>query len=177
MKKLLVLSFLLLPTLAFAVSVKLTVRDVPATGAKRGAKLITMVDSRSLTAKDQILVSAPVSADGKKYAKSDKERFIALREKLILLGVLPYHTVLKYMDPTIDRQVEELTNWTKQVKDPLGTSAATGPADNQAQIAGGQLLEPETAPVITRKTVQTATSRAVGGFSKLTPPPPLTTAP
>jgi NADH-quinone oxidoreductase subunit M len=101
-----------------------------------------------------------------------RERLIGgvLLASAILLGVLPHHTVLKFMDPTIDRQVEELTNWTKQVKDPLGTSAATVPADNQARIASGQLLEPETAPVITRKTVETATSRAEAGFSELTPP-------
>ena len=88
MKKILVFSFLLLPTLAFAVSVKLTVRDLPATGAKKGTKLITMDDSRSLTAEEQILVSTHVSADGKKYAKSDKERFVPLIAKLLQLGVL-----------------------------------------------------------------------------------------
>jgi len=88
MKKLLVLSFLLLPTLAFAVSVKITVRDVYGKGPKKGSKSVTMVDSLSLTAEDQILLSASVSSDGKKYTKSDKQRFAALHAKLLQLGVL-----------------------------------------------------------------------------------------
>ena len=97
--KILVLSFLLLPTLAFAVSVELTVRDVPATGAKRGSKLITMVDSRSLTAKDQMLVSAYVRTDGKKYTKSDKQRFDELRGRLLILGVVLDERVIEtWMD-------------------------------------------------------------------------------
>ncbi len=36
----------------------------------------------------------------------------------ILLGVFPYHTVLRYMDATIDRQVDDLTEWTERVKHP-----------------------------------------------------------
>ena len=88
MKKLLFLSFLLLPTLAFAVSVKLTVRDVPPTGVKKGSKSITMVDSRAQTAEEQILFSAEVRADGKKYARVDKQQFEILRAKLLLLGVV-----------------------------------------------------------------------------------------
>jgi NADH-quinone oxidoreductase subunit M len=110
-----------------------------------------------------------------------------LRERLIggvllgcaiLFGVLPHHTVLKYMDPTIDRQVEELTNWTKQVKDPLGNSATKPEADEQAQTMGPVGNEPQTVSVANRKPVQTTTSRAAGGFAKLAPPPPpLTTAP
>ena len=88
MKKILVLWFLFLPTLAFAVSVKLTVRDLPATGVKKGSKLVAMVDSRSQTAEEQILFSAEVRADGKKYAKVDKQRFEALISKLLLLGIV-----------------------------------------------------------------------------------------
>jgi len=36
----------------------------------------------------------------------------------ILLGVFPYPTLLRYMDKTIDRQVNELAAWTKEVKLP-----------------------------------------------------------
>ncbi len=36
----------------------------------------------------------------------------------VLLGVFPYSTVLRYMDATIDEQVEGLTAWTKEVKEP-----------------------------------------------------------
>jgi len=32
----------------------------------------------------------------------------------ILLGVLPYHTVMKYMDATIDHQTTELAEWTRR---------------------------------------------------------------
>ncbi len=34
----------------------------------------------------------------------------------IALGVFPYQTVLKYMDPTIDRQTQSLADWTQRVK-------------------------------------------------------------
>jgi hypothetical protein len=34
----------------------------------------------------------------------------------ILLGVLPYHTVLRFMEETVDQQVNDLTRW-KQAKD------------------------------------------------------------
>jgi len=32
----------------------------------------------------------------------------------IICGVFPYHTILKYMDPTVSRQVRELTEYTKR---------------------------------------------------------------
>jgi NADH:ubiquinone oxidoreductase subunit 4 (subunit M) len=35
----------------------------------------------------------------------------------ILFGIFPYQLVLKYMDATIDRQVNQLTAWTKNVKE------------------------------------------------------------
>jgi NADH-quinone oxidoreductase subunit M len=35
----------------------------------------------------------------------------------ILFGVFPYQTVLKYMDATIDRQTQELADWTQTVKE------------------------------------------------------------
>lgn len=34
----------------------------------------------------------------------------------IALGVFPYQTVLKYMDPTIDRQTQSLADWTQRVE-------------------------------------------------------------
>ena len=36
----------------------------------------------------------------------------------IIFGVAPYHTVLKYMDKTITRQVTDLAHWTQDVKQP-----------------------------------------------------------
>jgi NADH-quinone oxidoreductase subunit M len=37
----------------------------------------------------------------------------------IAFGVAPYHTVLKYMDKTVERQVTDLTAWMQEVKQPL----------------------------------------------------------
>jgi NADH-quinone oxidoreductase subunit M len=57
-----------------------------------------------------------------------------LREKVIgvtllvmcvLFGIFPYQLVFKYMDATIDRQVNQLTAWTKNVKEAEMTPAAT----------------------------------------------------
>ena len=56
----------------------------------------------------------------------------------ILFGVLPYHTVLKYMDPTIDRQVQDLTDWTRTVKDPIDDSATSESTDDQAAVSTQQ---------------------------------------
>jgi NADH-quinone oxidoreductase subunit M len=35
----------------------------------------------------------------------------------IVFGVFPWHTVLKYMDSSIDAQVNQLTAWTKYVQE------------------------------------------------------------
>ena len=35
----------------------------------------------------------------------------------ILFGVFPYHTVLNFMDDTIEQQVQDLTDWTREVKE------------------------------------------------------------
>ncbi len=35
----------------------------------------------------------------------------------LLLGILPYQTLLRYMDPTIQRQVNSLAEWTQRVKE------------------------------------------------------------
>jgi NADH-quinone oxidoreductase subunit M len=47
----------------------------------------------------------------------------------IVLGVFPYHTVIRYMQPTIDRQIDELTAWTVENR-PTGSqrTLATEPA-------------------------------------------------
>jgi NADH-quinone oxidoreductase subunit M len=36
----------------------------------------------------------------------------------ILFGIMPYQTVLKYMDKTITRQTSDLAKWTRDVKQP-----------------------------------------------------------
>jgi NADH:ubiquinone oxidoreductase subunit 4 (subunit M) len=50
----------------------------------------------------------------------------------ILFGVMPYQTVLKYMDKTITRQVNDLAKWTQEVKQPQLTAAAQQKADADA---------------------------------------------
>jgi NADH-quinone oxidoreductase subunit M len=55
----------------------------------------------------------------------------------ILFGVYP-NAVLHYMDRTIDRQVEMLADWTREVKDGPGTSAAAigaTPPANEIDLA------------------------------------------
>jgi NADH-quinone oxidoreductase subunit M len=50
----------------------------------------------------------------------------------ILFGIFPYQlpggtpSVLKYMDATIDQQVQDLADWTRDVKDAPSAAAATG---------------------------------------------------
>ena len=109
-----------------------------------------------------------------------------LRERLIggvllacaiLFGLLPHHTVLKYMDPTIDQQVEELTNWTKQVKDPLGASATKPATEEQAQNTATPVSETQTVSTANHAPVETASNRATKRFAKLGSAPSLTTAP
>ena len=46
----------------------------------------------------------------------------------ILLGVLPYHTLLRYMESTVQRQVDDLASWTMRVKEPPVQSAGTSAA-------------------------------------------------
>ncbi|MFO0912223.1 MAG: NADH-quinone oxidoreductase subunit M [Pirellulales bacterium] len=54
----------------------------------------------------------------------------------VVLGVFPHHTLLRYMDKTIDRQVEQLADWTRTVKQPL-LDAAAGTKQASAVIDGG----------------------------------------
>jgi NADH-quinone oxidoreductase subunit M len=51
----------------------------------------------------------------------------------ILLGVLPHHTVLKYMDETIERQAVELTEW-KQRNVPAENTGAMYMSDTERPI-------------------------------------------
>jgi NADH-quinone oxidoreductase subunit M len=46
----------------------------------------------------------------------------------IIFGVFPYQTVLKYMDRTIDRQVQDLATWTRDVKEVPAARTAAMPA-------------------------------------------------
>ncbi|WP_425614351.1 NuoM family protein [Anatilimnocola sp. NA78] len=51
----------------------------------------------------------------------------------MLLGVLPHQTVLKYMDATIDRQVNDLARWTAEVKQPMLDAKKTERAEAKAK--------------------------------------------
>ncbi|HTN75522.1 MAG TPA: NADH-quinone oxidoreductase subunit M, partial [Pirellulaceae bacterium] len=42
---------------------------------------------------------------------------VSLLVLCVLFGVFPYQLALKYMDATVDRQVNDLTAWTKYVKE------------------------------------------------------------
>jgi len=64
----------------------------------------------------------------------------------ILLGVLPYQTVFRFMEKTIDRQVDQLTEWTATIKEkdavsnPIPTDLRrddVSPATTTALPAGG----------------------------------------
>ncbi len=88
----------------------------------------------------------------------------------IVFGVLPHHTVLKYIDPTISRQVEDLTEWTKNVKDrPAATEAeateeaAKAPGDQPDPVVGQQ--ESETPAV--DSSVGVSRKNATGSSSRL----------
>jgi NADH-quinone oxidoreductase subunit M len=54
----------------------------------------------------------------------------------VIFGVFPYQTVLKYMDATIDNQVQQLTAWTKEVKEAPAVPATATPATDAPKAAG-----------------------------------------
>jgi NADH-quinone oxidoreductase subunit M len=56
---------------------------------------------------------------------------VALFVFAIVLGVFPYHTVLRYMDATVDRQVADLVEWT-QDQENASVAAQVGPKTAQA---------------------------------------------
>jgi NADH-quinone oxidoreductase subunit M len=51
----------------------------------------------------------------------------------ILLGVVPYHTVLRYMDKTVEAQAESLTEWT--IRREATTMVAADDADQDPEPA------------------------------------------
>jgi NADH-quinone oxidoreductase subunit M len=60
----------------------------------------------------------------------------------IVCGVFPYHTILKYMDPTISRQVRELTEFTRRIEaeaaakqDEEAVTRADGSADGKLSLS------------------------------------------
>ena len=55
----------------------------------------------------------------------------------IILGVFPHQTILKYMDPTIDRQVDELVEWTKNY-DPDDGEEDADDSDPAAKAGDGK---------------------------------------
>ena len=57
---------------------------------------------------------------------------VAFLVMCILFGIFPYQLVLKYMDATIDRQVNQLTAWTKYVKEAPAVPAVA----NEQEVAG-----------------------------------------
>ena len=59
---------------------------------------------------------------------------IVLLGLCILFGVFPYHTILKYMDPTISRQVRELTEFAKR-------SEAADAAKDKVSVVAPQELD------------------------------------
>ncbi len=61
----------------------------------------------------------------------------------ILLGVFPYPLLLRYMDATIDRQVDDLAAWTRYVKAPLdaGEEAAGEEAAAEVEAAASRAVK------------------------------------
>jgi NADH-quinone oxidoreductase subunit M len=59
----------------------------------------------------------------------------------ILFGVFPYQTVLKYMDKTVSQQVNELAEWTRDVKQPL-EDAKEQPAGETAVTQAAAKVRP-----------------------------------
>ena len=55
----------------------------------------------------------------------------------IIFGVAPYVTVLRYMDKTIERQVDDLADWTKRVPTPLEAREREAKAPPVASAAPG----------------------------------------
>jgi NADH-quinone oxidoreductase subunit M len=68
----------------------------------------------------------------------------------ILLGVLPYHTVLRFMEKTVDAQVDSLTVW-QSVHDSQNTLGADA-AEDLSSAAPGQTKSPAPVPQSTSAT-------------------------
>jgi hypothetical protein len=57
----------------------------------------------------------------------------------ILFGVFPHFFLLRYMDETIDRQVNELAVWTENVKEAEEQEAESQPAVSLSEDDGDKL--------------------------------------
>jgi NADH-quinone oxidoreductase subunit M len=70
----------------------------------------------------------------------------------VIFGVFPYQTVLKYMDATVDRQTQLLTNWTMQYEaEETEKAAAKKTAPQQAEL--NRVPEPAVTTTIENKVV------------------------
>lgn len=70
---------------------------------------------------------------------------VTLAVMAVIFGVFPYSTVFKYMDATIDRQVEQMVQWTRDVKEPqLQQKAMEGESGvaTDGDVLEGQALRP-----------------------------------
>ncbi len=83
---------------------------------------------------------------GAEYKGPHEEDIVpaTLRENLIagtllvfavILGVFPYQTVLRYMDPTIDHQVQSLADWTRRTEAAEAAAAAADVEQRDAAAA------------------------------------------
>ena len=75
----------------------------------------------------------------------------------ILLGVLPYHTVLKYMEKTVDQQVDTLQVW--QMGYDARPPADPGTAALPATLPAKEPESPTSVPQSTSSTNRPATQR------------------
>ena len=64
----------------------------------------------------------------------------------ILLGVLPRHTLLRFMEKTIERQVNDLADWTWRREQASGPGGAARPAAQLAPLGRGPRAEADRRP-------------------------------
>jgi NADH-quinone oxidoreductase subunit M len=53
----------------------------------------------------------------------------------LIMGIFPYQTVLRYMDATVNRQVDQLTSWTRYERE-VGPANANSSAEPVAAVDG-----------------------------------------
>ena len=90
----------------------------------------------------------------------------------ILLGVVPYHTVLRYMDSTITRQVDDLTAWTKRHDAEEADSNPAAPAAEHANAVdptSNKLSDSRPMPVARPETPTIATNDEILSIAELDP--------
>ncbi|MFM7070314.1 MAG: hypothetical protein ACKO38_00765, partial [Planctomycetota bacterium] len=76
----------------------------------------------------------------------------------IICGVFPYQTILKYMDPTVSRQVRDLTDYARRLE---ASAKAAKEADSEAEKAVSR-REPLDGATRPSATDAAADQRAVG---------------